>query len=104
MRPHTLSVRLRFVTITSGSTSPPLSSNRFPESEHDTQRLRILRAGDGNGKSDIGGGEFCTIILRLGGDSEMLIGWRWWLVVTVVAAMAAMVWLLLLLLLLCSCF
>ena len=52
--------------------------------------MRILLAGDGSGKSDIGGGgEFCaTIILRLGGDSgEMFIGWRWWLVVTVVAAM-----------------
>ena len=67
--------------------------------------MRILLAGDGSGKSDIGGGEFCTIILRLGGDPEMFIGWPWWLVVTVVAAMAAMVWLLLLLLLLlCSCF
>ena len=51
--------------------------------------MRILLAGDGSGKSDIGGGEFCAIciILRLGGDSEMFIGWRWWLVVTVVAAM-----------------
>merc|ERR1719322_1652219 len=97
MRPHTLSVRYRFVTITSGSTRP-LSSNRFPVSEHDTQRLRILLAGDGSGKSDIGGGEFCTIcILRLGGDSEMFIGWGWrWLVVTVVAM--AGVWLL------CGCF
>ena len=63
--------------------------------EHETQRLRILLAGDGSGKSDIGGGEFCTIIiLRFGGDSEMFIGWGRWLVVTVVAAMAARVWLL----------
>ena len=51
--------------------------------------MRILLAGDGSGKSDIGGGEFCAIcILRFGGDSEMLIGWGRWLVVTVVAAMA----------------
>ena len=51
--------------------------------------MRILLAGDGSGKSDIGGGEFCTIcILRFGGDAEMFIGWGRWFVVTVVAAMA----------------